>query len=67
VSRPTEKRPIRGQNSISKTAKTLRRFIIPPRAAKAQIFMAAVNKLTLNFLQVYPAIIASTPEQQLKQ
>ena len=37
VSKPTEKTPMRGQNSISKTAKTLRRFTRVLRALNAQI------------------------------
>ncbi len=40
VSSPTEKMPMAGQKSISKAAKTLRRFTRPLRTEKAQIFLA---------------------------
>ena len=53
VNRPTEKTPMRGQNSISKTAKTLRRFTRVLRVLKAQILFRLVRNLMVDFFQVH--------------
>ncbi len=53
VNRPTEKTPMRGQNTISKMAKTLRRFTRALRVLKAQILFRLVRNFMVDFFQVH--------------